>query len=498
MIQHNGLNLRYNQVVGMEHDETLSGDGSNQSPLGVMWSSLPNDVVKSADIADMATTGDIDSLVTSIAETYQTTAGMTAYQSAGDYYSASNPSGFITEVPTGTMNESAFGYDGSNVITGYNGSAFAQGGGGSAPTYGYTDNGLISSIDTSGLFATSAGTANYAKHLITDGTMGNTITYYDGTNRMVLNPYKYTPFGTTSGIYGPLQYATGAVITYGSSGNAGSQYSGVQYFGGFFKGNEWYISNATAGQALRGETHASRGVHLSGATTAGYGFNLGILSVSGVNSTGSWKYGYQEDAALRAVSSCDMHESAFSYDASDNITAYNGSAFKAGDEFPQSATEAIEAVTANSGAWGGSALPISAGPGIKLAMVNGTLVASNDETVLWSGVGASEVTLSESFENFEYIKLVHNTQVEEFWNPKSGDAVRYWHKYGTMAQGVYKMAMVHLSMPDATHIENVSAKTLNYSLTSTETAPISVTVNDVYALNTIREVIGINRTAGGN
>ena len=56
---------------------------------------------------------------------YQTTAGMTAYQEAGDYYSASNPSGFISEVPAGTLNESAFEYDANNKISGYNGSAFA-------------------------------------------------------------------------------------------------------------------------------------------------------------------------------------------------------------------------------------------------------------------------------------------------------------------------------------------------------------------------------------
>lgn len=58
---------------------------------------------------------------------YQTTAGMTAYQPVGDYYSASNPSGFITGVPAGTMNESAFEYDANDKISGYNGSAFAAG-----------------------------------------------------------------------------------------------------------------------------------------------------------------------------------------------------------------------------------------------------------------------------------------------------------------------------------------------------------------------------------
>jgi hypothetical protein len=459
-------------------------------------------------------------------EDYQTTAGMTAYLTTAD------SANFLTAVPTGTMNESAFSYDENNKISGYNGSAFAGGsntsgnyipytgiesslsafttnsglkilrtavGGGlnsnymnantlqihlidgpsniigsvlsnsqlkfvttndsayvdkdkihkwdsasdyiqnnsatisevntsyrtnsgnyltaipdtylqntdltitdgkvseisgvplsagSTPTYDYTDNNLISAIDTSGLFATSALEANSALWIPSGNRFDKNLVWrsgnqYVGVHEMVLNP-TMSPFGNTSGIYGPLYYAQGACMTYGSSAN------GSQYFGGFFKGNEWYISNATAGQALRGETHGSRGVHISGATTAGRYFDLSINSVRGFNDTGSWKYGYLEDAALRAVSSCDMHESAFGYDASNNITAYNGSAFKAGDEFPQSATDAINVVTggsanwnsttatvnANSGAWGGSGIEISAGFGINIQLIDNKLVFS--------------------------------------------------------------------------------------------------------------------------
>ena len=67
---------------------------------------------------------------------YQLTADMTAYQPAGDYlttadsanfYTTANESGFITGVPAGTMNESAFEYDENDKISGYNGSAFAGG-----------------------------------------------------------------------------------------------------------------------------------------------------------------------------------------------------------------------------------------------------------------------------------------------------------------------------------------------------------------------------------
>lgn len=80
-----------------------------------------------------------------------------------------------------------------------------------------------------------------------------------------------------------------------------------------------------------------------------------------------------------------------------------------GGALPQSASDAIDVVTggsanwngttetvsSNSASWGGSALPISAGPGIKLEMVNDTLVASNDETLLWSG--ASNLSANPTF-----------------------------------------------------------------------------------------------------
>lgn len=227
----------------------------------------------------------------------------------------SNVSGtFLTAI---NIPESADWNDTTDVVQ----TNSASWGTGSTPTYDYTDNDLISAIDASALYSTSAGTANTTRHILTNGTMGESISYYDGINQMFLNP-NITPFGTISGIYGPLQYATGAVITYGSSGKAGSIYSGTQYFGGFLKGNEWYVSNATAGQALRGETHKSRGVHLSGVTTAGNSFDLSTSAVSGNNDTangynwklergcvsgkgtqGEWRYGPAEDTLLRSVSS---------------------------------------------------------------------------------------------------------------------------------------------------------------------------------------------------
>jgi hypothetical protein len=328
-----------------------------------------------------------------------------------NFYTTANESGFISEVPDTYLQNSDLTITNGKVteISGVPLSA------GSAPTYGYTDNGLISAIDTSGLYA-SSGSAN---HLNQGGTMGGNIVQTSGSNSFYYMPL-FSPWTTAdvaTGIFAPLQYSTGACLGMDNG-----------YFKAYFKGNEWFVGNTAIGQALRGEVHKSRGVHISGATTAGYDFNLGIKSVSGVNAAGSWKYGHDEDVALRAVSSCDMHESAFEYDANDKISGYNGSAFAGGGgEFPQSATEAIETVTANSadwngttdtvssnsGAWGGSALPISAGPGIKFNIVDDTLIASTNGYVWQSAllfhtdnpVTQTTYTLSNDCSNYDKLEV---------------------------------------------------------------------------------------------
>ena len=111
---------------------------------GTFLTSLPQDLVYTADIQDMATTGQVaekldvtafsdvsGNFLTGVDLTpYQLTADMTAYMTTADsanFYTTANESGYISEVPAGTMNESAFGYDANDKISGYNGSAFAGG-----------------------------------------------------------------------------------------------------------------------------------------------------------------------------------------------------------------------------------------------------------------------------------------------------------------------------------------------------------------------------------
>jgi len=124
-----------------------------------------------------------------------------------------------------------------------------------------------------------------------------------------------------------------------------------------------------------------------------------------------------------------MFTTELEYDG-DKISGYAGSAFKAGTdlEFGYDSADNISAINnsaltdvslnnivqTNSGSWGGSALPISAGPGVKVNLVDNTLVFSNDETVLYSDLTGrpsspgQSITLSESPLNFKYIEVYLN------------------------------------------------------------------------------------------
>lgn len=83
--------------------------------------------------------------------------------------------------------------------------------------------------------------------------------------------------GAYSGIYSPLQYATGACLA--MRGNKAA--NDVFTYGALYKGNEWFISdraslsNVVQG-AVRAEAHRSRGIHISGSHENGNGFDLKI------------------------------------------------------------------------------------------------------------------------------------------------------------------------------------------------------------------------------
>jgi hypothetical protein len=78
------------------------------------------------------------------------------------------------------------------------------------------------------------------------------------------------------------------------------------------------------------------------------------------------------------------------------------------DENGNSISALYNTVSAQSANWGGSALALSAGPGIVFNKVGDTLVASVDETVLWEGsarLTSYSSTLSDSLHNYKYVDI---------------------------------------------------------------------------------------------
>lgn len=159
-------------------------------------------------------------------------------------------------------------------------------------------------------------------------------------------------------------------------------------------------------------------------------------------------------------------------------------------------------VSTNSGSWGGSALPISAGPGIKFEMVDGMLVASTDETVLFfagndsSGVQAGNLT--ESIMNFERIRVAGMD------NDGHVD-VKYIYPAWTKNADNFDATGYEVMLYGANPVNNtVWEKWTRYSFSaltsfnvvlSYEASYTANTVSDVTNShkNSVREVVGINR-----
>ena len=426
-------------IEQVSHDNTLSGNG-NSIPLGI------------ANIEDFVKQDDL-----------------TGYQPAGDYYSASNPSGFITNdaitglQPSGDyathndltayattaqvadkLDTTAFSTVSGDFLTAHQDISNLMPKSESANFYPMTGNpsGFLTAHQDLSDYATTAELADKLDTTAFSTVSGNFLTAHqslDGYLTKTSADTLYQPKGDYANATAlDSKVDTSSFSSFSSTTNEHIEYLSATLSGSYelSAGNGIDITDYPAQQktvisvtAQGGDSEVDQVVReYSAAGTwltahqdlSNYQTTAGMTAYQPV---GDYYSASNPSGFLTAVPVGTMNESNFGYDASDKITAYNGSAFKAGDEFPQSATEAIETVTANSaywngttetvssnsGAWGGSALPISAGPGIKFEMVNDTLVASTDETVLFettSPSGVSAVTCSETVKNFEKIAVL--------------------------------------------------------------------------------------------
>ena len=248
---------------------------------------------------------------------YQTTAGMTAYQPAGDYqpsgdyYSASNPSGFVDSAYVGSavsgkQDALTFAYDADSAISSINGSALAEGG-------DYVENSSLDSASarsaTGSVLPTATGISSISGKPLIPTLLAQPTMQYGGQSKFAYMPDTalWTTADEATGVFTPLRYATGACLAM----DAG-------YFKAYYKGNEWFVADNRHGM-VRGEVHQSRGLRIvASSTSSASGFELhpsGVVGVSGVKAWAlkpegvsgiggggtAWQYGTAEYTQLTSV-----------------------------------------------------------------------------------------------------------------------------------------------------------------------------------------------------
>ena len=158
----------------------------------------------------------------------------------------------------------------------------------------------------------------------------------------------------------------------------------------------------------------------------------------------------------------------------------------------------VDLVSTQSANWGGSALALSAGPGVKLEKVGNTLVASTDETVLWSGTGSttgSTINLSESLGNFERYGIY-------YYIPYGECGPQYIEKRYSAGQTAFNMSTIQVANTLVRcYCDWGSMDSTSISLVSGRQAGVWYTGASVDWYDgsdrhhTITKVVGINRTA---
>lgn len=196
-------------------------------------------------------------------------------------------------------------------------------------------------------------------------------------------------------------------------------------------------------------------------------------------------------------------ESGLEYNANNEISGYSGSAFAQPSISAAEWNSNYETVNTNSGTWGGAALPISAGPGVKVELTDGKLLFSTDETVLYDGVQTFSATLNESIKNFDKILIEYgpsnyfNAPAAMFFTDKfsADDALRGVHLDFVEHNGAnaYCFPKSQTFKWNSTFDQLDAVGGLQYRV-SGNAIQNELTGNQLY----IRKVVGINRTAGGN
>ena len=347
---------------------------------------------------------------------------------------------------------------------------------------------LIDQLNNSGLFAQSA----YSAGIATCDSDGNVIT------ATYLSSVDLTPYQTTADM---INYQTvSGMSAYATTGAVDNKLDTTAF-------------SDVSGTFLT--SHQS----LDGYATTAWVDSQGYLTAHQPISADEWNNVYDTVNVYSGAWTGSESSPTASVDSngsidivSSNNTVYfdvNGAWFNnaVNSALPTSAAQwnsNYDTVNTNSGVWGGSALNISAGEGVKVTLVNNNnLVFSTDETVLWSGSSAltaingsaNGINLSESPFNFERVAVygrplsTHNVlKIVEFEpdsNKEGFDWLTWFKGGGTGGAGAIRFGGAFMQYNE----NKLWAKSDEFFQLSVASGGISMQSNQ----NIITEIIGINR-----
>lgn len=162
----------------------------------------------------------------------------------------------------------------------------------------------------------------------------------------------------------------------------------------------------------------------------------------------------------------------------------------------------VDLVSSQSANWGGSALQLSAGPGVTLTKSGNVLVAGLDETVLWSGEGsAGNFALSEDPYNFETLRIYGSWQAPELsvHDVMIGKASAWNNKFMIAGFAGDSDSNDYMYARDTWFKVNNSGYNIS-AYKASETVFVGTNIDrqssSPWAYRRIYKVVGINRTAG--
>lgn len=222
---------------------------------------------------------------------------------------------------------------------------------------------------------------------------------------------------------------------------------------------------------------------------SGTGFYLDSNIVQG----DGWSYGVAKNDQLTSVyDTVSSNSATWGAGGIDSATC-SAIASSYANDVSAAVSGTVDTVSTQSANWGGSALALSAGPGVSLTKSGNTLIAGLDETVLWSGTttNITALTLSETYQHFDRVRF--------YWKPWSDTlawrvteipsfALVFTLDAGWAANGgTGKALFVYSISSNGTAFSQIQGGFQNITGSTTWTSSTNCT---------LAKVVGVNRTAG--